>query len=133
MITHEQFLRIALIIGSSSYCKRLQVGAVIVRDNRMISTGYNGTLPGGINNCEDENYMTNADVVHAEANAILYAAKTGIPLNNSIMYVTHSPCENCAKMIIQSGIKEVYIGDGYGNNDGLILLMNNNVKISIKS
>ena len=107
----------AKLWAKASYCKRAQVGAVIAKDERIISIGYNGTFPGEDNNCEKningELKTDHSKVIHAEANAILFAAKNGIPLNGTTMYVTMSPCAECAKMIIQSGIREVVYLEEY--------------------
>jgi len=113
----------------NSYCKRRQVGALIVKDKMIISDGFNGTPEGFENECEDENDKTKAYVLHAEANAITKVAKSG---NNSLgatLYATTSPCIECAKLIIQAGIKRVVYLDDYRNDDGLKLLKRANIEV----
>lgn len=111
----EYFISEALVTSFRSPSKKLQVGAVIVKDNRVISTGYNGYFSGvphvSINVNDHE-----VNTVHAEQNAIAHAAKKGTPIDQSTIYVTHYPCINCAKMIIASGIKEVVYMHDYKND-----------------
>ncbi len=117
------------IWAKNSYCKRRQVGALIVKDKMIISDGFNGTPEGFENECEDENDKTKAYVLHAEANAITKVAKSG---NNSLgatLYATTSPCIECAKLIIQAGIKRVVYLDDYRNDDGLKLLKRANIEV----
>jgi len=119
----------AAIWAKNSYCKRRQVGALIVKDKMIISDGFNGTPEGFENECEDENDKTKAYVLHAEANAITKVAKSG---NNSLgatLYATTSPCIECAKLIIQAGIKRVVYLDDYRNDDGLKLLKRANIEV----
>lgn len=101
----------AIMVSSRSTCNRANVGAVIIKDNREISTGYNGS-PAGLPHCDDKGHdLLNGHcvrTVHAEANAILQCAKTGISSNGAILYVTHFPCKDCTKLIIQAGISKVY-------------------------
>lgn len=111
-----------------SYCSRKKVGAVIIKDNSVISYGYNGTLPGDENICEIDG-VTKSNVVHAEANAISKVAKSTNSSNESSMFITLSPCMECTKLIIQSGIKEVYYQDDYKNNEGLQRLINHGIKV----
>lgn len=111
--------------GQLSYSRRLKVGSIIVKDDRIISIGYNGTPAGWDNNCEDEisgQLVTKPEVIHAEANAIAKLAKYDTSGNNSVMFVTHSPCVECAKQIYTAGIKKVYYGEDYRNSDGLEFL-----------
>lgn len=125
----KHYLEMAKIWAKNSYCKRKQVGALIVKDRMIISDGFNGTPEGFENECEDENYNTKPYVLHAEANAITKVAKSG---NNSLgatLYVTTSPCIECAKLIIQSGIKRVVYLDEYSKKDGLLLLKRAGVEI----
>lgn len=118
------------IIASHSKCTRSKVGAVIHKDGRIISTGWNG-MPSGLSNCcEDTHNVTNAEVIHAEANAILFAAKLGISTDGASLSVTMSPCVDCAKLIIQSGIQEVQYCTLYRDTAGLDLLKK--VGISVK-
>lgn len=118
----RRYLEMARIWGQNSYCKRKQVGALIVKDRMIISDGYNGTPSGFENNCEDENNKTKPYVLHAEANAITKVAKSNNSSENATLYVTISPCLECAKLIIQSAIKRVVFCDKYHNVDGLKLL-----------
>jgi len=104
-----------------SFSTRSKVGSVIVKDNRVIVNSWNGTISGEDNCCE-ENGVTKSTVVHAEANAILFAAKNGIKIDGTKMYVTLSPCIECAKMIVQSGIKEVYYLEEYRDKTGIEFL-----------
>jgi dCMP deaminase len=108
----KTFINIAKEIGSLSYCTRSKVGAVLVKDGNVISFGYNGTPAGMDNSCE-ENNVTKDEVIHAEMNAILKAAKSGNAVDGSTLYLSLSPCQNCCKLIIQSGIKRVVYLEGY--------------------
>ena len=112
----------ATIWASNSYCKRRQVGALIVKDKMIISDGYNGTPAGFENICEDNNNQTKPYVLHAEANAITKVAKTNNSSEGATLYVTSSPCLECSKLIIQSGIKRVVYSNTYRISDGLDLL-----------
>lgn len=117
----ERYLRMAKIWAENSYCRRRQVGALIVKDKMIISDGYNGTPSGFENVCEEDGH-TKAYVLHAEANAITKVAKSN---NNSLgatLYVTCSPCIECSKLIIQSGIKRVVYSERYHCTDGIELL-----------
>ena len=116
------FINIAEEVAKASYCKKYKVGAVIVKDDRIISIGYNGTPTNSINNCCEENGKTKDDVIHAEMNAILFAAKNGISTNGCTLYVTLSPCKDCAKNIIQAGIKKVIYKDEYKDTTGIKIL-----------
>jgi dCMP deaminase len=125
----KHYLEMAAVWSKNSYCKRRQVGALLVKDKMIISDGFNGTPEGFENDCEDENYLTKAYVLHAEANAITKVAKSG---NNSLgatLYVTTSPCIECSKLIIQSGIKRVVYLNEYHNTEGLDLLKRANIEI----
>ena len=117
----EKYIRMAKIWATNSYCKRRQVGALIVKDKMIISDGYNGTPSGFENDCEDNN-VTKPYVLHAEANAITKVAKSNNNSLNATLYVTASPCLECAKLIIQSGIKRVVYSEKYRLEDGLKLL-----------
>ena len=118
----KRYLEIAQIWAKNSYCKRRQVGALIVKDRMIISDGYNGTPSGFENVCEDENGVTKPYVLHAEANAISKVAKSGNSSQDATLYVTASPCMECAKLIIQAGIKRVVYLDEYRLTDGIDLL-----------
>ena len=108
--------------GPVIYCKRRQVGALIVKEKMIISDGYNGTPSGFENICEDENNVTKPYVLHAEANAITKVAKSNNSSEGATLYVTTSPCLECAKLIIQSGIKRVVYCNKYHSSDGPKLL-----------
>ena len=118
----ERYLEMAQVWAKNSYCKRRQVGALIVKDRMIISDGYNGTPSGFENVCEDENGITKPYVLHAEANAISKVAKSGNSSEGATLYVTASPCMACAKLIIQAGIKRVVYMDEYRLLDGIELL-----------
>lgn len=118
----------ALIWAENSYCKRRQVGAILVKDKMIISDGYNGTPSGFENVCEDENNMTKPYVLHAEANAITKVACSNNSSEGATLYVTSSPCIECAKLIIQAGIKRVVYADSYRLSDGLDLLKRANIE-----
>jgi dCMP deaminase len=118
----KRYLEMALIWAKNSYCIRRQVGALIVKEKMIISDGYNGTPSGFENICEDNDNVTYPYVLHAEANAITKVAKSHNSSENSTLYVTTSPCMECAKLIIQSGIKRVVYCNKYHKTDGLELL-----------
>ncbi|MGL4364104.1 MAG: deoxycytidylate deaminase [Bacteroidales bacterium] len=123
------YLRMAQIWGENSYCKRRQVGAIIVKNRSIISDGYNGTPSGFENTCEDENNKTKPYVLHAEANAITKVAKSNNSSEDATLYVTSSPCLECAKLIIQAGIKRVVFADYYHNDEGLNLLKRAKIEV----
>jgi Deoxycytidylate deaminase len=118
----QRYLEMAEVWARNSYCKRRQVGALLVKDRMIISDGYNGTPSGFENNCEDESGATKPYVLHAEANAITKVAKSGNSSQGATLYVTASPCLECAKLIIQAGIKRVVYKDEYRLMDGVELL-----------
>ena len=118
----ERYLRMARIWAENSYCTRLKVGALIVKGQMIISDGFNGTPSGFENICEDENNVTKPYVLHAEANAITKIAQSHNSSQGATLYVTGSPCIECSKLIIQSGIKRVVYGETYRLDDGLQLL-----------
>lgn len=124
----ERYLRMAKIWSENSYCVRRKVGALIVRDNMIISDGYNGTPSGFPNICE-ENNVTFPYVLHAEANAITKVARSNNSSHNSTLYVTASPCMECSKLIIQAGIKRVVFSDLYRIQDGIDLLRRAGIEI----
>ena len=119
---HIGNVRMAAIWAENSYCKRRQVGALLVKDKMIISDGYNGTPAGFENVCEDENNVTKPYVLHAEANAITKVAASSNSSKGATIYVTSSPCIECAKLIIQSGIKRVVYSENYRIADGCELL-----------
>ena len=116
------YLRIAAEWSKLSYCKRKQVGAIIVRDRMIISDGYNGTPSGFENCCEDNDGLTHWYVLHAEANAILKVAHSTQTCENATLYITLSPCKECSKLIHQSGIKRVVYQNGYSDTSGIDFL-----------
>ena len=121
-ILDQRYLRMARIWAESSYCKRRQVGALLVKDGAIISDGFNGTPSGFENICEDENNVSKPYVLHAEANAITKIARSSQNSDGATLYVTASPCIDCAKLIIQSGIRRVVYGEKYRLDDGIRLL-----------
>lgn len=120
---NEYFMAIALLISSRSPSQRLKVGSVIVKDNRIISSGYNG-FPAGAPHVSIVRNNHEQNTIHSEQNAVSDAAKRGVSINNSTIYVTHFPCINCAKNIIGSGIKKVIYKSDYKNDDLVIQLFN---------
>ena len=140
MLNDQNFINIAKEIGSASKCVSKQVGAVIVRDGRILSTGYNGTPPGYINCCEhwdneytkDHHEWSKTYEIHAEMNAIIWAAREGISINGADIYVTLEPCSECSKNLIASGIKRIVYEKGYEHTNSSIVskfLKDNNVII----
>lgn len=127
-IIDERYLRMAMIWSENSYCHRRKVGALIVRDNMIISDGYNGTPSGFPNICEEDN-VTFPYVLHAEANAITKVARSNNSSENATLYVTASPCMECSKLIIQAGIKRVVFSDLYRIQDGIDLLRQAGIEI----
>jgi dCMP deaminase len=117
-----RYMRMARIWAENSYCQRRQVGALLVKNKMIISDGYNGTPAGFENNCEDENGNSKPYVLHAEANAITKVARSHNSSDGATLYVTASPCMECAKLIIQAGIKRVVYGEHYRIMDGIELL-----------
>ncbi len=129
LLLDSRYLRMAKIWSENSYCERRKVGALIVKDKMIISDGYNGTPSGFENICEDEEGKTKPYVLHAEANAISKVAKSSNSSEGATLYVTASPCIECAKLIIQSGIKRVVFSDLYRLDDGIKLLERANVEV----
>ena len=125
----EKYMEMASVWATNSYCKRRQVGALLVKDRMIISDGYNGTPSGFENVCEDENGVTKPYVLHAEANAISKVAKSGNSADGATLYVTASPCMECAKLIIQSGIRRVVYRDEYRLTDGIDLLRRAGIEV----
>lgn len=117
-----RYLRMARIWAENSYCERRKVGSIVVKDKMIISDGYNGTPEGFENVCEDSNQITKPYVLHAEANAITKLARSSNNSEGATLYVTASPCIECSKLIIQSGIKRVVYGEKYRLEDGINLL-----------
>lgn len=149
------YYNIAQEISSLSYANRLKVGAIIVKENRIISIGFNGTPPGWDNNCENvlaayderETYFekeewtfnketkqytrlkTKPEVIHAEMNSIHKLASSHESGNNASMFCTHTPCMDCAKGVVMSGIKNFYFIDKYRSDDGLSFLLKNGINV----
>lgn len=121
-VLDKRYLRMAQIWAENSYCQRRKVGAILVKDQMIISDGYNGTPAGFENVCEDTEGATKPYVLHAEANAITKVARSNNSSDGSTLYVTASPCVECAKLIIQSGIRRVVFNDLYRLCDGIDLL-----------
>ncbi|GAT61883.1 deoxycytidylate deaminase [Paludibacter jiangxiensis] len=125
----RRYMQMAQIWAQNSYCERRKVGALIVRENMIISDGYNGTPSGFPNQCEDETNKSFPYVLHAEANAITKVARSNNSSDGATLYVTASPCIECAKLIIQSGIKRVVYGEEYRLPDGINLLKQAGIKV----
>lgn len=125
----ERYLRMARIWAENSYCTRRKVGALVVKNQMIISDGYNGTPSGFENKCEDHANVTYPYVLHAEANAITKLARSSNNSDGSTLYVTASPCIECAKLIIQAGIKRVVYGEKYRLEDGLDLLRKAGIEV----
>ena len=136
-MTQEQsdkyYIKVAQLCANNSYALKLKVGAVIVKDDQIISDGFNGTPCGFENRCETKNIngelQTLPYVLHAESNAILKCAKYGRPTNGSTLYITHSPCIECAKLIIQAGIVRVVYLDVYRTIDGIVILRKSGINV----
>lgn len=126
----KRYMRMAFIWAENSYCKRRKVGALLVKEKMIISDGYNGTPSGFENVCEDDDNTTKPYVLHAEANAITKVARSNNSSEGATLYVTSSPCIECAKLIIQAGIKRVVYSDAYRLSDGVELLERANIKLT---
>jgi len=124
------YLRLALNWALLSHCNRKKVGAIIVKDGMIISDGYNGTPSGFPNVCENTSGETHWYVLHAEANAILKVAKSTNNTEGSTLYLTHSPCKDCSKLILQSGIKRLVFIEAYKDSSGLEFLQSAGVEIT---
>ena len=124
-----RYMRMAHIWAENSYCQRRKVGALIVKDKMIISDGYNGTPAGFENICEDEDGLTKPYVLHAEANAITKIARSNNNSDGATLYVTASPCIECAKLIVQAGIKRVIYSEKYRLTDGIDLLERAGVQV----
>ena len=128
-ILDERYMRMAYVWAENSYCKRRQVGALLVKDKMIISDGFNGTPVGFENICENEQGLTKPYVLHAEANALTKVARSHNSSEGSTMYVTTSPCIECAKLMIQSGVKRVVYAEEYHVTDGFDLLRRAGVEV----
>ncbi len=125
----KAYLKMATEWKNLSCCKRKKVGAIIVKDGTIISDGFNGTPTGFPNECEDQNNETYWYVLHAEANAILKVARSTQSTEDATLYLTYSPCKECSKLILQSGIKRVVYRDEYRDITGLKILREANVEV----
>jgi dCMP deaminase len=133
----QLYMTIAETVASMSYARRLQVGSIVVKDDRVISIGYNGMPAGWDNNCEDviqlsddtTQLKTKPEVLHAESNAISKLAKSSESGDGATLFVTHSPCLDCAKLIFQSGINSVYYRNSYRSDDGIKFLKQSGVNV----
>jgi len=125
----QRYLRMAHIWAENSYCRRRQVGALVVKDKMIISDGYNGTPSDFENVCEDDNNVTKPYVLHAEANAITKLARSSNNSDGATIYITASPCIECAKLIIQAGIRRVVYGEQYRLTDGIDLLKRAGIEV----
>jgi dCMP deaminase len=135
----DAYMDVADRFSKLSSAKRLQVGAIVVKDDRIISIGYNGMPSGWDNNCEDEirypdtegvTLKTKPEVLHAESNAIAKLARSSESGDGATLFVTHQPCMECAKLIYQSGIKAVYYAHPYRLNDGLDFLQKSKINVT---
>ena len=125
----EAYMDTAIRFSKCSAAKRLKVGCIAVKDNKIISIGYNGTPSGWSNECEDKNGETKPEVLHAEANCIAKLAKSFMSGEDSIMFVTHAPCIHCAKMIYSAGVKKVFYKTLYRDNSGIEFLKKCSVSV----
>jgi len=125
----RRYLDMARIWAQNSYCQRRQVGALVVKEGMIISDGYNGTPSGFENICEDDNGVTKPYVLHAEANAITKLARSSNNSDSATIYITASPCIECAKLIIQAGINRVVYGEQYRLTDGIDLLRRAGIEV----
>lgn len=134
----KYFMGVARLTSENSYARRAKVGAILVKDGRIVASGWNGQPTGFPNECEQE--ITNSDgsvelttlptVIHSEANLLTYCAKYGIPTDGAELYVTLSPCVKCALLIVQAGIKSVYYNEAYRDISGIELLCKSGVNVS---
>lgn len=129
---HKKYLDIAKSISELSHANRKKVGAIIVKDTMIISDGYNGTPTGFDNECEDAEGNTKWFTLHAEANAITKLVRySGLPVDGSTLYITLSPCKECSKLILQSGIKKVYYSEEYRDSEGIDFLKSVNINTEL--
>ena len=125
----KRYMQMAAVWAGNSYCQRRKVGALIVKDRMIISDGYNGTPTGFEKICEDDTNTSKPYVLHAEANAITKIARSHNSSDGATLYVTASPCIECAKLIIQAGIKRVVYGEHYRLTDGIELLQRAGIEV----
>lgn len=123
------YMETAFNAADLSYCERMKVGCVIVKDGKIISYGYNGTFPGEDNCCEDSDNNTKDDVIHAEENALMKLARTNDSAEGASIFITHQPCINCSRLIANSGITDVYYAEEYRCNKGINLLNSRNINV----
>ena len=125
----DYYMDIAERTAELSTAKRLKVGSIVVKNDRIVTIGYNGTPSGWTNECEDENYKTKPEVIHAEANAIAKLAKSTESGEGAVMFLTHAPCMDCAKQIYTAGIRKVFFDSNYRSTDGVVFLNNCNLEV----
>jgi len=125
----DMYMETAHVVAKQSRAQRAQVGALLVRDNNILAYGYNGTPSGFDNNCEDENYVTKREVLHAESNALMKIARSTQTSEGATLYVTLSPCFECAKLIVQSGVKRVVFGQQYRDTSSITFLEKANIEV----
>ena len=125
----DAYMKTAEVFAELSSARRLHVGAIVVKDDRIISIGYNGMPSGWDNNCEDINFITRPEVLHAETNAIAKLARSNENGLNATMFITHAPCLDCAKLIYQSGISNVYYRNAYRESTGVEFLLKSGVEV----
>jgi dCMP deaminase len=123
------YMKMALEWAKLSYCKRAQVGSLIVKDGMIISDGFNGAPTGYNNDCEDCDDKTHWYILHSEANAILKCAKNGVSCKDATIYLTHSPCRECSKLIYQAGLKRLVYNTEYRDNEGIEFLWESGVEV----
>ena len=126
----DYYMDIAERTAELSTAKRLKVGSIVVKNDRIVTIGYNGTPSGWTNECEDENYKTKPEVIHAEANAIAKLAKSTESGEGAVMFLTHAPCMDCAKQVYTAGISKVYYKNSYRSIDGIDFL--NKCKVEVE-
>jgi len=126
----DYYMDIAERTAELSTAKRLKVGSIVVKNDRIVTIGYNGTPSGWTNECEDENYKTKPEVIHAEANAIAKLAKSTESGEGAVMFLTHAPCMDCAKQVYTAGISKVYYKNSYRSTDGIDFL--NKCKVEVE-
>lgn len=128
-LKHHDYLKICIILGQASYCKRNQVGALMVKNGTIIAQSYNGTISGQSNDCEDDQGNTKKEVCHAEANLISKAAQSTQSSFGASIYTTLAPCIECAKLIVQAGIMQVFYLNEYRDPNGINLLLKCDVDV----
>ncbi len=126
------YLDLARRIALMSYAEKRKVGAIAVKNNNILSFGFNGTPTGFPNICEDQNNKTLPHVIHAEANLVSKAAAEGLSLRGSTVYVTTAPCENCSLLLIQSGVEKVVFSSRYKTDSGILNLIHSNIRVQQK-